>query len=102
VSQGGGGVRAASARPPPPRARAPGMAKRMHGATAAGAWTEIVAKIQRAAADAGFNLHEAGRRGLREASFGPAQAAMRTFGAEPSAIRVAPRGAEREEDEQEK
>jgi len=66
------------------------MAKRMHGATAAGAWTEIVAKIQRAAADAGFNLHEAGRRGLREATEGPpsAQAAMRTFGAEPSAIRV--------------
>jgi len=65
------------------------MARRA-GAAAAGVWAELASNIQRAAEEKGLNLHEAGRRGLRSATDGPAsaQVAIRTFGASEKDVRV--------------
>uniref|UniRef100_A0A7S4T1N0 GST N-terminal domain-containing protein n=1 Tax=Alexandrium monilatum TaxID=311494 RepID=A0A7S4T1N0_9DINO len=60
-------------------------------ATAGGApWAELAAAVRRAASAGGFDLHEAGRRGLRETRDGPpsAQAEIRTFGSDEKALRV--------------
>eukprot|EP00931_Biecheleriopsis_adriatica_P056696 TRINITY_DN33608_c0_g1_i2.p1 TRINITY_DN33608_c0_g1~~TRINITY_DN33608_c0_g1_i2.p1 ORF type:complete len:458 (+),score=89.48 TRINITY_DN33608_c0_g1_i2:52-1374(+) len=53
-------------------------------------WTELASRVQRAVADAGFDLHEAGRRGCKDVSQGApsSQAALRTFGTPESQIRV--------------
>lgn len=55
-----------------------------------GAWAELAAAAHHAASAAGFDLHEAGRRGVREVNQGPpsAQASLRTFGSEKKDVRV--------------
>eukprot|EP00929_Paragymnodinium_shiwhaense_P075194 TRINITY_DN38437_c0_g4_i1.p1 TRINITY_DN38437_c0_g4~~TRINITY_DN38437_c0_g4_i1.p1 ORF type:complete len:454 (+),score=94.94 TRINITY_DN38437_c0_g4_i1:67-1428(+) len=66
------------------------MGTRVAATSLIGTWSELASRIQRAVADRGFDLHEAGRRGLREAKDGPpsSQALLRTFGKGEKAVRV--------------
>jgi len=59
-------------------------------ARSAKAWAELASRLQQVVTDGGYDLHVAGRRGLRDAKNGPpsAQAAMRLFGKDESQVRV--------------
>jgi len=72
---------------PPTRSRCAALA--MQQAKAMG-WEELQTLIQQSVKEQGLDLHEVGRRGVREATDGPpsAQTEVRLFGADKDKVRV--------------